>query len=222
MAGQHGTGFAVFNYRHRDCPGALFEVADGALHGPMMVITTAGYVFGPDLQIERVIDFRRHVDKVRDWMATVDGCLATRAFTPHTVGDDGYTFSVWRDEATMLNCAYRAGSHRTQLDRHKAENIFDRSSFTRFRILDHCGSWNGADLLEIAQVHSFIGGGFFSIAGYVGRKPVHLVTVLRPARLRPYLPTRQRGCVRWLSPGRGLCRLASAIGSSPYPDRHRA
>jgi hypothetical protein len=134
------------NHLDRTTPCEIFEVAAATSPaGPMMVITTAGYRFGPDLKMERVIDFRRHVDQVDAWLQTVDGCLASRAFTPHTVGDDGYTFSVWRDEATMLNTAYRAGAHRTQLDRHKAEDIFDRSSFTRFRILDTNGAWNGAN-----------------------------------------------------------------------------
>lgn len=114
-----------------------------------MVITTAGYNFGPELKIERVINFRRSVDRVNDWMGNVEGCLASQPFTPYTKGDDGCTLSVWRDDACMLNAMYREGTHRAQIDRHKSTSIFDRSSFTRFRILEMCGQWNGKD--PIAQ-----------------------------------------------------------------------
>ena len=69
--------------------------------------------------------------------------LVSQVFTPHTVGDDGFTMSAWRDDVSMLAAAYRAGFHRSQIDRHKAENVFDRSSFTRFRVMESCGLWNG-------------------------------------------------------------------------------
>jgi hypothetical protein len=39
-----------------------------------MVITTAGFIFGPELKIERVIDFRRNVDATNEWMAKAHGC----------------------------------------------------------------------------------------------------------------------------------------------------
>ncbi len=137
------------NHLNRECPGEVFEVSSADPGGPLMVITTAGYNFGPELKIERVINFRRSVDRVNDWMGNVEGCLASQPFTPYTKGDDGCTLSVWRDDACMLNAMYREGTHRAQIDRHKSTSIFDRSSFTRFRILEMCGQWNGKD--PIAQ-----------------------------------------------------------------------
>ena len=131
------------NHLDRECPGEIFETAPTDPGGMMMVITTAGYRFGPEFQLERVIDFRRNVDKVLDWLQKCDGCFAGRAFTPHTAGDDGYTLSLWRDDASMLNASYRDGHHRTELDRHKSTAVFDRSSFTRFRVLDSSGQWEG-------------------------------------------------------------------------------
>jgi hypothetical protein len=44
-------------------------------------------------------------------MGKAEGCLAIRVFTPHTVGDDGFTMSIWRDDASMLTAAYRPGGH---------------------------------------------------------------------------------------------------------------
>ena len=133
------------NHLHRDCPGAIFEAISPDPGGPLMVLTTAGYQFGPELKMERVIDFRRKVDLVNDWFRTLEGCVAAQPFTPHTKGDDGYTLSVWRDEASMLDATYRSGVHRTQMDQHKLTSLFDRSSFTRCRILESWGQWNGED-----------------------------------------------------------------------------
>jgi hypothetical protein len=133
------------NHLDGECPGELFDVSSTDPGGPVMVITTAGFRFGPELKMERVIEFRRNVDLIDNWIQQAEGCLASKPFTPHTLGDDGFTMSVWRDDGCMLNAAYRAGAHRTQIDRHKSENVFDRSSFTRFRILDACGRWNGKD-----------------------------------------------------------------------------
>jgi heme-degrading monooxygenase HmoA len=85
------------------------------------------------------------VDLTNQWIGHAPGCIANQVFTPHTVGDDGVTMSIWRDDASMLAAAYQKGDHRSQLDRHKALPLFDRSSFTRFRILESRGSWNGSD-----------------------------------------------------------------------------
>jgi len=54
-----------------------------------------------ELKVERLIAFRRSVDEVDNWLQ-VDGCLASRSFTPHTAGDDGFTLSVWRAYAASL------------------------------------------------------------------------------------------------------------------------
>ena len=134
------------NHLDREHPGLIFEAGPVDPGGPCMVITTAGFNFGPALDINRVIHFRRHVDLVNAWIGQAEGCLANQVFTPHTVGDDGFTMSIWRDDASMLAAAYRPGEHRAQLDRHKAENLFDRSSFTRLRILQMSGEWGGRKL----------------------------------------------------------------------------
>ncbi len=134
------------NHLDRACPGEIFAVSSTDPGGPAMVITTAGYRPGP--KVERLIEFRRGVDEVDNWLQQVDGCLASRPFTPYPIGDDGVTFSVWRDDASMLNAAYRAGMHRDKIDWHKSVSAFDRSSFTRFRIVDTHGQWGGKNPLE--------------------------------------------------------------------------
>ena len=135
------------NHIERETPGKLFEVSEEDCGGPLVVVTTAGYEFGFEANMDRVVAFRHQVDHVGTWMKGLEGCFVSRAFTPHTAGDDGFTVSVWRSDEDMLCASYRAGTHRNYMDGHKAASDFDRSSFTRFRILDFSGKWNGRNPL---------------------------------------------------------------------------
>jgi hypothetical protein len=122
--------------------------------GLMVALTTAGYDALPPDQLQadlpRRADFLANVERVRAWYATLPGNLARGVFNFAPLGTDGLTFSVWRDDAAMMDAAYRAGAHRTQVDRYKAEKTADRTSFTRARLLAATGawqgSWNSADL----------------------------------------------------------------------------
>jgi hypothetical protein len=53
----------------------------------------------------------RNVDVTNEWMGKAEVCVANRAFIPHTVADDGFTMSIWRDDASMLSAAYHPGVH---------------------------------------------------------------------------------------------------------------
>jgi len=139
------------NHLSRENPGLCLEIAPNDPGGQLVVITTAGFVLGPSLDLERVIDFRRKVDALLGFMRSSDGNLASTVFTPHTAGDDGCTLTVWRSDAAMLSAAYRPAEHRTQVDRYKKEKTADRTSFTRLRILKTCGQWNGADPLRQSE-----------------------------------------------------------------------
>lgn len=138
------------NHLNPSNPGELFEIEGEDPGGPLMVMTSAGFNLGPDLDVDRVIDFRRHVDRVRDQVAMAEGNLAHRVFTPYVRGEDGITMTLWRDEAAMFQFAYRPGLHRTQLERHKIEPMADRSSFTRCRVLRTSGRWEGRDPIAAA------------------------------------------------------------------------
>jgi hypothetical protein len=50
----------------------------------------------------------------------------------------------------MFAAAYRRGAHRECIDRHNAQFMADRTSFTRFRALRTKGSWDGGDPVMIA------------------------------------------------------------------------
>jgi hypothetical protein len=139
------------NHLNKQIPGALFQIEAEDPGGPLVAITTAGYVQGADLDVARVIDFRRNVDQVREWMRATDGYVASQVFTPHIYGEDGFTTSIWRDDTAMFCAAYRAGAHRERVDRHKSQPMTDRTSFTRFRALRTVGSWGGGDPVAIAR-----------------------------------------------------------------------
>src|SRR5690606_14197980 len=128
------------NHFDRECPGPLVQPHDDDPGGPLVVMTTAGFDLGPDLDMDRVVDFRRNVDRVRLSAAAADGNLARQVFAPHTPGDDGVTITVWRDDAAMSAFAYRPGEHRGQIDRYKRERTADRTSFTRLRAARTRGS----------------------------------------------------------------------------------
>lgn len=132
-------------------PGLLLEIAEPGPGRPLFAMTTVGFDLGPTLDLSRVVDFRRNVDRVREWLQPAEGRIATQVFTSHTRGDDGVTMSIWRDDASMTSVMYRPGLHRTQVDRYRSEKTADRTSFTRFRALQHYGIWGGADPIEQAR-----------------------------------------------------------------------
>lgn len=138
------------NHLDRDNPGLLLATHDDDPGGPLIVLTTAGFDLGPDLDMNRVIDFRRNVDQVRAAVAIATGNVARQVFTPHTRGDDGMTMTIWRDDAAMSAFAYRPGEHRERIDRHKREQTCDRTSFTRLRAVRTRGSWEGRDPVAAA------------------------------------------------------------------------
>lgn len=115
--------------------------------GLMVALTTAGYNALPPEQLQadlpRCIDFVSNVERVRTWYSNVQGNLARAVFNFAPLGADGMTFSVWKDDATVMDAAYRGGTHRTQLDRYKSEHTADRTSFTGTRLVHSSGAWQG-------------------------------------------------------------------------------
>ena len=114
--------------------------------GPLVVFTSAGYDNPGPAELPRIANFLRQVDEVQAYFATLPANIRRAVFSGATVdGHDGITVSIWRDEGSMIDAAYKAGLHREQMDYHRKESHFDRSSFTRARILASKGSWDGAD-----------------------------------------------------------------------------
>jgi heme-degrading monooxygenase HmoA len=133
------------NHLSSACDVPLYETHPDS-GGSLFVMTTAGFNLRAKSDFKRLIDFRTRVERMRQVIETVPGNLGHQVFAPVTPQEDGVTMSVWRDDASMFNFAYKAGSHRAELDRQKAHQTVDRSSFTRFRILTSYGHWRGRRL----------------------------------------------------------------------------
>lgn len=113
--------------------------------GPLIVITSTGYVTDASLDIRRVEALLTGVAEVRQGMAGTDGMIAQHSMDNPNDELDGITFSIGKGERAMQAFAYSPGRHRGQLDRHGEQSMFDRSAFTRLRPVRSAGLWNGVN-----------------------------------------------------------------------------
>ena len=131
-------------------PHPALEPVDEDPKGVMAVVTSAGYLSRDESQHDRIRTFLKKVDAVVDFYGTLEENAARSLF--NLVGTpEGMTFSVWRSDRGMMSSAYREGLHSEYMNMHKGNAMFDRSSFTRLRLLDSSGTWDGIDPREIAQ-----------------------------------------------------------------------
>lgn len=116
--------------------------------GPLIVFTTAGFDSSGPEEMPRISAFLERASRAQEFLGKAAGNLRTSIFASCD-NRDGITFTLWKDESAMLAAAYGAGEHRTQLMHHRVEPQFDRSSFTRARVVRSYGSWD--DQNPIAQ-----------------------------------------------------------------------
>jgi hypothetical protein len=124
---------------------ALRLVGDlGSGGGPVLVITSAGFDADTEISAERRKAFLAGVEDVLAFYGQQSGNLRRAVFNGSGVdGREGFTVSLWRNDPEMMAGAYKTGAHRTNLDAHRADPMFDRSSFSRLRVLDSRGTWDG-------------------------------------------------------------------------------
>lgn len=119
--------------------------------GPLMVLTTAGYVDrADDVNIPRIKHFMRGIMKVTEYFGEQDGNLRRGVFSGGFDQKEGYTVSLWKSDDAMMKSAYWQGVHRSLMDESRDGSMFDRSSFTRARVLNSSGSWDGNPLQSVA------------------------------------------------------------------------
>jgi hypothetical protein len=139
------------NYLDSASPGPLFALS-GAQPDPaepIVVITTAGWVVGEKLDMTRVREFSTGVLGVRASMTGVEGLHSQQSFFfPGVLQHDPVTVTVWRDSASARAFAYGPGVHKAQMQRQREQNLADRTSFTRCRIVRGEGMWHGRDPLN--------------------------------------------------------------------------
>lgn len=117
--------------------------------GPLVVMTTAGYTDPTPVDEERVKDFLAGIDRVLDFYGTLPGNLRRGLYAGGAVdGREGNTMTLWRDDRAMISAAYKDGEHKAQMDSHASFTMFDRSSFTRGRVVASKGAWDGANPID--------------------------------------------------------------------------
>ena len=119
--------------------------------GPLLVLTSAGYENPGPGDVKRIKNFLEQVDNVVDFYASLPSNIRRAVYSGVGVEQiDGMTVSLWENDAAMMQAAYRPGLHKEQMDFHRNYDHFDRSSFTRTRILESKGTWDGSD--PVAQM----------------------------------------------------------------------
>jgi hypothetical protein len=79
-------------------------------------------------------------------MTGVDGLHSQQSFFfPGVLTHDPITVTIWRDTVAVGKFAYGAGAHKMQLEKQRAQNLADRTSFTRCKILRSEGTWHGSN-----------------------------------------------------------------------------
>lgn len=118
---------------------------------PIVVLTTAGFDTGPGFDLQRALRFGADVSAVRASMTNTPGLRSQQTFFfPGVFTFDATTVTMWEAFEAMRQFAYGPGSHRHKLDRHRAEPGSDRTSFTRYAVLEECGTWYGRTMLAAA------------------------------------------------------------------------
>ncbi len=95
----------------------------------------------------RLVRFYRAVPAVDHALASADGCLRAVGIGEWPVARQA-TFSLWRDTAAIRDFAFRAGPHRTVINRTREEDWYAEECFARFVPYGSAGAWDGEDPLR--------------------------------------------------------------------------
>ncbi len=127
-------------------PGLIYDCpAEAVPPGPLVVITTAGFVREGDWK-ERALDFSNGVTAVRIAMTGMPGLHSQQSFSLE--GRDGFTVTIWKDFASVRDFAYGPGVHKDYHLRQRAGGFADRTSFTRCVVERSEGIWHGSEPFE--------------------------------------------------------------------------
>ena len=122
--------------------------------GPLVVITSAGFLSRDPEMLPRIRRFSEGVSEVMAWYGSLPSNLRNGTFNGPD-GRQGFTCSLWRSDDAMREAAYHHGRHRARMDESRAGLLFDYSSFTRLRALRSRGDWDGDPFAELQRgVHA--------------------------------------------------------------------
>ncbi len=138
------------NWSTKDEPHPALTPLETDPGGVIAIVTSAGYDTIDESQFPRIRAFQEKVDDVLVYYGTLKANVARSLFSA-TKAASGMTFSVWTSDEEMMATAYRHGTHAEYLREHRKEPMFDHSSFTRLRLLESSGTWDGKDPRQEAQ-----------------------------------------------------------------------
>lgn len=138
------------NHLNREEPGLVFSNLGRAAKAdePFVVITSVGWKLGEGFDIERAKAFGEGVTAVRISMTGMEGLHSQQTFSfPGRVVIDPVTVTFWRNDEAVRQFAYGPAVHKMQMDQYRLQETADRTSFTRFRVKQHTGTWYGRNPL---------------------------------------------------------------------------
>lgn len=140
--------FGEANFLDRENPGACFDVTDSPPGdgSPIVIVTSVGWERTDEEAMERIKRFGEGVTAVRVGMTGLPGLHSQQTFSfPGGLVDDGITVTFWRSLRAAMDFAYGPGMHRGQVKIQRSEPYGDRTSFTRFIVVEQEGTWHGSD-----------------------------------------------------------------------------
>lgn len=115
--------------------------------GPLAILTSASFNDPTNpAELPRISRFAVKVSEAVEFIAAQPGNLRRDVFNGGFDGREGFTLTLWESDEAMLKAAYHSGHHRKLMDESRDGSTFDRSSFTRLRILQSQGTWDGDPL----------------------------------------------------------------------------
>ena len=138
------------NWRGHVEDGTAVRPAPADPGGPLVVVTTAGFLSREDWMLPRIRLFVEGVSEVMAWYGALPSNLRNDVFNGAD-GRGGFTYSLWRSDESMREAAYHDGRHRDRMEQNRAGLMFDYSSFTRLRALRSHGDWDGDPFAELRE-----------------------------------------------------------------------
>lgn len=139
------------NWRGEVQSDSAIQPSSDEVPGTLAVMTSASFndPKNPD-ELPRISRFAVKVSEAIEFLGEQPGNIRRAVFNGGFDGLEGFTLTLWESDDAMLRAAYHSGHHRTLMDESRDGSTFDRSSFTRLRIVDSRGSWSGDPLAEVA------------------------------------------------------------------------
>ncbi len=130
------------NWRGPVEDGTAIRPAPADPGGPLVVVTSAGFLSRDAEMLPRIRRFVEGMSEVMTWYGALPSNLLNDVFNGPD-GREGFTCPLWRSDDVMREAAYRPGQHRSRIDEYTQGMLMDYSSFTRLRALRSHGDWDG-------------------------------------------------------------------------------